>query len=637
MRLKNTGGFTDIYAFVEHKISELSKREKNFYNLFLQMFSESENVMAESSDGFKIKKVTYGECKQKVLSVASKLKTRLKDLPNKSMVGLYMSNSIEWIQVFWAILACGHNPVLMNSRLGDSQLQTILDCHGISVVVSDGEAFNVQTILLSEIEGEQEGQPIEFSDWGDKVYFMSSGTSEKVKLCAFTAENFFYQISDSFNIIKSCPQMAEHYEGELKNLVLLPLYHVFGFIAVYLWFGYFSRTLVFMKDLSAQTLLSTVKKHKVTHIFLVPLVWQKIYEEAIKSIKARGEKTFNKFSKALSFVNKHQILGSLIAKRAFKEVREKLFGDSIKFLITGGSGVPEDVVKFFNGIGYHMANGYGMTEVGITSLEISKKRKERNLRSVGRPFSYTKYKAAESGELLIKGKTMASEILQGKTLEKTDFDKWFNSKDLAKEVDGRFYILGRKDDLVIGLSGENLNPEIIEQQIECSNVENKCLISGKDNVPTLIVEVKSYLVEKEQEIRLELGEALKKANVNDQIQTVVFTADKLLLDGEIKVSRKKVKDRYLSGEIKPLNALKRADGQLSALEEQLVKAFADALQKQECEILVDSDFFTELGGTSLDYFALLDTIGQQFGIDQTLIRSWGQSTVRGFASKIKDM
>ena len=37
------------------------------------MFSESKNIMAETSDGFRIKKVTYGECKGQVYRLANSL------------------------------------------------------------------------------------------------------------------------------------------------------------------------------------------------------------------------------------------------------------------------------------------------------------------------------------------------------------------------------------------------------------------------------------------------------------------------------------------------------------------------------------------------------------------------------------
>lgn len=60
MRLTNIGGFDSIDRFVTYKIEEYRKREKTLDVLFEFMFSEQDNVMAEITDGYRIKKVTYG-------------------------------------------------------------------------------------------------------------------------------------------------------------------------------------------------------------------------------------------------------------------------------------------------------------------------------------------------------------------------------------------------------------------------------------------------------------------------------------------------------------------------------------------------------------------------------------------------
>ena len=44
-----------------------------------------------------------------------------------------------------------------------------------------------------------------------------------------------------------------------------------------------------LKNLSGETILNTVKKHKVTHIFAVPMVWDAVYKAAIAKIKDKGD------------------------------------------------------------------------------------------------------------------------------------------------------------------------------------------------------------------------------------------------------------------------------------------------------------------------------------------------------------
>ena len=281
MKLNNISGFANINQYVNHKLQSFEKQNKTFATLFEFMFSESENVMAETSNGYKITKVTYGECKNQILRNAPNLKLALSELEKGDLVGIYMENSLDWIKVFWSTLYCGFVPLLLNSRLSDTTLENIFAEHSVKAVISDGKQFSIKTVLSSTVTGQLADEVID-PDWADEIIFMSSGTTERIKLCVYTGENFFYQICDSVSIVKNCPQIASHYQGELKQLVLLPLYHVFGFIAVYLWFGFFSRTFVFLKDLNPQTVLNTIKKHKVTHLFAVPMVWETVHKEALR-------------------------------------------------------------------------------------------------------------------------------------------------------------------------------------------------------------------------------------------------------------------------------------------------------------------------------------------------------------------
>ena len=100
VKLTNIGGFDTIDRFVTYKIEEYRKREKTLDVLFEFMFSEQDNVMAEITDGYRIKKVTYGQFKANILASAPTLAALLSDVPLGSMVGLYLSNSMEWIQIF---------------------------------------------------------------------------------------------------------------------------------------------------------------------------------------------------------------------------------------------------------------------------------------------------------------------------------------------------------------------------------------------------------------------------------------------------------------------------------------------------------------------------------------------------------
>ena len=329
MKNYGLGQYDSIDAFVAAKLQRLDDAPAGFASLFELMFSEKENLMYEQSAGYRIRQTTYGEAYDDILRLTGELRRRLA-LPDGAVVGLSMDNSLLWLELFWAILRAGWRPLLINLRLSDADAaQALKDC-GAQAVISDGRDYPVRTLRASELS--KDGAPCGAEAFGEELLVMSSGTSGHVKLCAYSAEEFRCQIHDSYHIIRQCAPAKKHYDGYLKQLCFLPFYHVFGLIAMYIWFAFFSRAFVQLNDMAPQTIVNTIKRHKVTHIFAVPLFWETVYDQAVKTIKNRGEKTYQKFQKGMKLARRLRgmpALAEAFSKAAFKEVRENLFGESI--------------------------------------------------------------------------------------------------------------------------------------------------------------------------------------------------------------------------------------------------------------------------------------------------------------------
>ena len=294
-----------------------------------------------------------------------------------------------------------------------------------------------------------------------------------------------------------------------------------------------------------------------------------------------------------------------------------MFGESVQFMITGGSYISPQVLEFFNAIGYRLADGYGMSEIGITSVELSSKRSLLNSCSVGMPMMGMEYKINENGELLVRGGAMAKFIIEDG--EKHENSGWFNTHDLAS-FDGSCYrILGRRDDLIIAPNGENLNPNLIESKLDIAGTRGVCLVASNDNgkqAPALIVSVSQYITgERLSAVEKQLREKLAELNLSGQITRLVFTGDNLMRENEFKLNRSRLSKALDSGELTqvvPDRALKgRADDEIAR---KITLMFSMTLQKPEDEIGYDADFFTDLGGTSLDYFSLVAGMRDEFRV-----------------------
>jgi len=615
MACKYIGEAKTILEYIEDKLARYEKEEKNMETLFRYMFSDTDNPMAETSDGYRIKTVTYGECKDRILQIIPLLKNVLAGVKQDGIVGLYMENSIVWIQTFWAILALGYKPLLLNTRMSMDVLEKIIKDYDVEAVVSDGKEFSVLTVNALDLMMKISEEKAEFEDltFANEVIFMSSGTTDHVKLCSYRGKNFFYQIKDSANIVKNCPEIVRDYEGQIKHLALLPLYHVFGFIAVYMWFGFFSRAFVFLKDMRPKTILNTIRKHKVTHIFAVPLVWEGVYKEVLRNVKSKGEKAQKRFDKGMKIASTD--FGKKMVRSAFSEIRSSIFGDSVKFMISGGSHVKGEVIKFFNAIGYHLCNGYGMTEIGITSVELSDKIKILSSETIGKPLSSVEYMINENGELCVRGKSISRKIRVGGVEKVNDYDAWFNTKDLAREENGRYYILGRADDLIVCENGENLNPVIVENIIKVNDVKEVCLIADENSKPVLIASYPNCIKrEKAEQVKNEIRALLRENKLDGEISKIEITTDPLMDANDFKISRKKVAKKYNNNSLRLVCEQMYFDEALSEMERQVAKYFAQALKIDE-EVSLNADFFTDLGGTSLDYLELADIIKTEYGVD----------------------
>ncbi len=638
----NLGGYKEIDEYVRAKSEKLRQSGKNYAELFELMFSEEENVLFEEKSGIKIIKTTYKEAKKLVQGLAPALEKKFADFPKGSYIGLDMPNSVEWIVALWAILAAGCNVVLINQRLGGRVLENCLAETQVRAVVTDtatGVKYGLPAVCPAELQ--LIDSSFEKKEFGTEILVMSSGTSSHVKCCAYTAREIADQILDSSKIIRECKTLKRHYNGELKQLALLPFCHVFGLTAVYFWFAFFSRTFVKIDSLSSANVRDTVIRHRVTHVFAVPLFFETVFSQVMLAIEARGDGSDRKLEKGFEISRKLDFcppLRNLFDRIAFKEVRKRLFGDSISYFICGGSSVRPEVLEFFNRIGYPISNGYGMSEIGITSVELREKIRFAEPLSVGLPFSSIQYRVS-GGKLEVSGSSRAKYIISdGK---RTVPDEYFETNDLVSfDTEKKIYkILGRSDELVIGLSGENLNPQLIEANFD-KLAAKTCLCAVKNGgktVPTLVVGLNSNLSGKTKSaLRDAVREIIRTNGLERQIENVIFTDSPLMDPDDIKLNRRRIASRVADGLILPVDftAVAQNNGTSPVLSA-VRAAFSKVLGRPEDELDAAADFFSELGGSSFQWFSLCADLSEELKIAIPESPE-GISSIRSLASYAED-
>jgi len=613
---------------MDKKLREILKRnstalkasDKNLKSIYEIMFSGEELVLCEFNDGFRIKKQTYGEINAEINRAAAAIYEKIGATHN--YVALEIDNSPKWIIAFWAILKSGNKPYLVNLRYPQTLTEGILKTLKAEYVISDvPSSLSLKNVLVSELDS---GVDLPDDVFEDEIAFSSSATSMNEVVCFYSGFQIAEQILNFESIIKAEPRMAKHYKGSLKQLAFLPFYHVFGLFAVYFWFTFFGRTLVFLRDYSADTILKTCKRHEVTHIFAVPALWHTVEKQIIKSAKEQGEKKYNKLQKGLKFTtflqNVFPSFGQEISKSIMSQVTHKLFGKSVMFCINGGSYLRDSAMHLLNGIGYSMHNGYGMSEIGITSVELRRKAKERNLNSIGKPFNSVEYKLDENGVLWVKGSSLCTKKLKNGLEEEKN--EWFNTGDIMSCVDGSYYIKGRIGDVVIGENGENVNPDTVEKLFNINGIKALSVLGLKGENGeelSIVISLNPYFTE--SSVNAIVDEVYK---INDTLPTAMavkrfyFTFDELCPPTAIKVSRTQLKRKIELGEVKltPFGEIKvvKYENGNSPLMEKVKEIIAEVLDVKAETIKPTDHIFYDLEGSSIQYFSILSKLSESFEI-----------------------
>ena len=187
--------------------------------------------------------------------------------------------------------------------------------------------------------------------------------------------------------------------------------------------------------------------------------------------------------------------------------------------------------------GFVVNQCYGMTETfgdGILNFT----QVEKHMSAVGKPDDHVQYKLDETGEICIKGDCVMLGYYKDPeaTEEVIDADGWFHTGDLARmDEEGFYYITGRKKNLIILASGENVSPEELEKKLALCPAITECIVKEKSQKICAVI----YCPEdKQEEVRAFVIEVNRSLPLYKRISTVEFTVEPLPRNALGKLLRK---------------------------------------------------------------------------------------------------
>ena len=632
--------FSKVNAFISEAslIMDTNKSMKDIFELIMSRNAKLPAVEFLNEKG-KLASYKYKQLKVNAIKACNTIYGALSNQQAGSVVVLKMANSPRWMEAFWGILMAGFKPLLVDARTGkDGAENLIRQSKAVGIVTDDLNKYTVTKIeKVNLLKGGQSIAP----RWENEVIFCSSGTTGDVKLMVFNGENISSQICCSLNMPQETKDiMYPRKFGKLKILAMIPFHHIFGFVAVFLWYTYYGKTLVFPNSVTPTDIQYICKKAKVTHVYSVPLFWDSLAKQLTRKLSMMEEKKQDLVNKMILYnlgeISKDEA-GLAASKIARKKVQGLLLGKDIRYCISGGGYLSVDTLRVINGIGYNLYNGYGMTELGVTSVELSSDVKDRLEGTIGHSLYSVEYridnpKENGEGELMVKSPTIHIREIIGGVEKETSLtpDGFFKTGDIAVIRNGKCEIKGRIKDVIINADGENIFPDELEIFFkDLPHVRHLTILGvkkskGKDEDVVLVLETDNDIKDEDLlEIQKQVREIEPKLPHGTKIANVYLARNKLPIANNMKVKRFVVKkaieedtNEFIAIDRK--KEVKKFDGfDEKTINEILIPMrglFSKVLILPEFKIDDDAHWINDLGGDSMNYVELINEVQNTFGV-----------------------
>jgi len=410
---------------------------------------------------YKGQSISYHQLREQVRCFSSHL-----NLSPGDHVAIFAENNPDWIYGLYAIWHKGGVAIPYDFSAPEDELIYMLKDSKPRVILTSKEGkiklekYKIQSNIPDQVlimENLTEGGPfpskMEQREPEDTALILyTSGTTGNPKgvMLSFT--------SILFNIKAVIESNMLHPDDRL--MALFPFHHIVPLQGHILCPLYIGSTVAFVETLSAEAIMDTFQKYKITVINGVPRLYERFHQTIFRKIKA------NPIGRILLGLAR-LINNQPFRRRLFSRVH-RAFGGHIRYLLSGGAPLDKKIADDFWTLGFHMIEGYGLTEMGpLISYNTPDAWKTG---TVGKPVKGVDVRI-ENGEVMATSPGIMKGYLNNKKeTRKIMVNGWIKTGDLGFFDNEGFLVLnGRKNDMIALPSGKNIYAEEIENHLLSSN------------------------------------------------------------------------------------------------------------------------------------------------------------------------
>lgn len=458
---------------------------------------------------FNDRTTTFRNFREEVLRWVSYL--REAGIKSGDVISVFSKNRPEMLELWMAANRIGAIFSPYNFNLKVDELKILVNNSKPSIMFTDSplkadlgtKIVGFGEVNLSDTDSFlKETEPEEVS-----TLLYTSGTESNPKGVMNTHLNWYSSLISSIHDLD--------WRHEDVYLLSIPLYHV---ASLYTFLGFMNvgAQIVLETIPNPTEIISLINKYNVTYLIFPPTVFiglSQVMRVPFSSVK-----------KCISF-------GAFISESQFNEVS-----------------------RIFPGVQWR--NYYGMTETTPMGTTLLPDDFERRKESIGKPHinislklvkeDGTEAKVGETGEILMRGPTVAKGYFNDEKRTKASFEGgWFKSGDLAvMDKDGFLYFVDRKKD-IIRTGGENVPSIEVERELLTHKSVAEAAVVGikhsywMEAVTAFVTAKKGQNIDPE-----ELTEYLKGRIANYKVPKKVIFLDSLPHNASGKILKKDLRENF---------------------------------------------------------------------------------------------
>tara|TARA_R110002110_G_scaffold406421_1_gene626304 strand:+ start:111583 stop:113256 length:1674 start_codon:yes stop_codon:yes gene_type:complete len=445
------------------------------------------------------------------------------DLPPQSHIALISKNCAHFIICDLAIWMAGHATIALYPTLNADTVEYILD-HSDSRLVFIGKLDDWDAMREGIPEAMPKialplAPPTDFPKWDeiiaacDPIADNPSPPPEQLALMCYTSGSTGRPkgVMHSFaSASRPAQYVSETLEISADDRILsyLPLAHVMERATVECG-SFYSGTHIYFAD-RLDTFLQDLQRARPTIFLSVPRLWLKFQIGVFKKFP----------EKRLDLLLKIPIVGNIVRKK----VLDGLGLGDVRLAGSGSAPIPGNLIKWYEKLGLHINEGYGMSEdFAYSHMSTPEKRKPG---FVGVACQDVETRISEHGEIEIKspGDMLGYYKQPEATAECYTEDGYFKTGDRGEYCpDGLLRITGRVKELFKTSKGKYVAPVPIENLLNSDgHVELSCVAGSGRPACYAILQLGEDMQGKlgDPEVRKELTPILEALldSVNQQVE-----------------------------------------------------------------------------------------------------------------------